>query len=676
MRYAPGTDVSERRDLRSAADVDFEESLGLARTQLVKFDGSVRDAIARLESQPGVAYAQPNYLYHAFAAAPNDTHFGHLWGLGATPGVGALPAWDRSLGAGQVIAVVDTGVDLTHPDLVPNLWSGPGGIHGHDFVDNDDVPDDFNLHGSHVAGTAAAVANNALGVAGVAPQAQIMAIRSLDAEGIGSTFTVVSGIAFAASSGAGVINLSFGGPAGGGDQAMSDAITLADAGGAVVVAAAGNGGDDGVGDNNDAAPITPCNLPNANLICVAAVTKTGARSDFSNFGSASVDLGAPGGDGSGDPNEDILSAKPAWANLFSENFETGFDGWTASGAGATWGPAGGGIDTDSATDSPGGNYQNNTNSQFQHTGINLGGQRGCRLDFFLRLNGVEDDVDVNGDPVDAVGVGVAASSLLGEEFAGDTGLFFERVEFAIPGADNQSDVKPTFTFRSDSSVVGDGAYVDDYNLLCRGSSYPNTIAGDGAADGGDYTAIAGTSMASPHVAGVAALVRAVDPGATPAQIVQALRNGAKPAAGMAGVTLTGGVVDAIGAMDASLAIPNPQPQPPPPTRPKRPSFSKVRVSRKGVVTLVVKGDAGNTGVLTLTANISAARVRNVGRKTFRIRSTGRATVKVKLKKPAFKQLKRKRKLKVKAKAVVKNAAGLTSSRTATLRLKPARRRQP
>jgi thermitase len=673
VRYAPSTDASERRALRSAADVDFEESLGLARTQLVKFDGSVRDAVARLEGQPGVAYAQPNYVYHALAAAPNDTHFGHLWGLGATPGVGALPAWDRSLGAGQVIAVVDTGVDLTHPDLVPNLWSGPGGIHGHDFVDNDDVPDDFNLHGSHVAGTAAAVANNSLGVAGVAPQAQIMGVRVLDAEGGGPSSAIANGIAFAANAGAGVINLSLGGPAGGGDQAMSDAITLAEARGAVVVAAAGNGGDDGVGDNNDAAPITPCNLPNANVICVAAVTKTGARSEFSNFGAASVDLGAPGGDGSGNPDDDILSAKPAWAALFSENFQTGSDGWTASGTGAVWGLAGSGIDGESATDSPGGNYQNNTNSQFQHTGINLTGQRGCRLDFFLRLNGVEDDVDINGDPVDAVGVGVAATSLLGQEFSGSTPpLTFAGVEFAIPGADNQSDVKPIFTFRSDSSVNGDGAYVDDYNLLCRGSSYPNTIASDAAADGGDYTAIAGTSMASPHVAGVAALVRAVDPGATPAQIVQALRNGAKPAAGMAGVTVTGGVVDAIGAMDASLAIPNPQP---PPTAPKRPSFGKVKVSKKGVVTLVVKGDAGNTGVLTLTANIKAARVRNVGRKTFRIRSTGKATVKVKLKKPALKQLKRKRKLKVKAKAVVKNAAGLTSSRTKTIRLKLTRRRR-
>ena len=674
VRYVPGTDASERRELRSAADVGFEESLLLARTQVVSFDGPVLEAITRLEAQPGVADAQPNFVYHALAAAPNDTHFGHLWGLGATPGVDVLPAWDRSLGAGQVIAVVDTGVDLTHPDLVPNLWSGPGGIHGHDFVDNDAVPDDFNLHGTHVAGTAAAATNNTLGVAGAAPQAQIMGVRVLDAEGRGGSSEIANGIAFAANSGAGVINLSLGGPGGGGDTAMSNAIALAESKGAVVVAAAGNGGDDGEGDNNDTTPTTPCTLPNPNLICVASVTKTGARSDFSNFGRTTVDVGAPGGDGSGNPDADVLSAKPAWANLFSEDFESGFDGWAASGTPSAWGLAGGGIDTNSATDSPPGPpgttpYQNNTNSQFQHTGIDLTGKRGCRLDVFLLLDGIQ--ADAFGNPVDAVGVGVAATSLLGEEFAGDTGGFFERVEFAIPGADNQSDVKPTFTFRSDSSITGDGAYVDNYNLLCRGSSYPNTIAGDAAADGGDYTAIAGTSMASPHVAGVAALVRAVDPGATPSQIVQALKNGVKPVAGMAGVTVAGGVVDAVGAMDASLAIPNPGPVTPPPRPPGRPSFAKkVSLSKKGVLTMLVKGDASTIGVLTITV----ARARNVGRKTFRIGSTRRATVKIKLKKSALKQLRRKRKLTVKAKAVLKNSAGLTNSRTATIRLKLKRRR--
>src|SRR5215211_2320240 len=600
VRYEPGTDASGRLDVRSAAAVGFEESLSVPRTQVVSFKGSVQDAVARLEDEPGVAYAQPNFVYHAFAAAPNDTHFGHLWGLGGTPGVGALPAWDRSLGAGQVIAVVDTGVDLTHPDLAPNLWTGPGGIHGHDFVDNDDVPDDFNLHGSHVAGTAAGVANNALGVAGVAPQAQIMAVRVLDADGGGGSGDIANGIAFAANNGAGVINLSLGGAGGGGDQAMSDAITLAESKGAVVVAAAGNGGDDGVGDNNDVTPTTPCTLPNANLICVASVTRTGARSDFSNFGPTTVDVGAPGGDG--------------WTATHSSGFD--------------WGLAGSGLDGQSATDSAPGttSYQNNTNSTFQHTGVNLAGQRGCRVDFWLRLNGVENALGDDGRLVDAVGVGVAAAgSLFGEEFAGSTppGVF-ERVELSLPGADNQADVRPTFKFRSDSTVTGDGAYVDDYSLICRGSGYPNTIAGDSPVEGGDYTAIAGTSMAAPHVAGVAALVHAVDPGAPPSQIVQAMKNGAKPAAGMAGVTVTGGVVDAVASMDAALALPNPG------AAPGRPRFLSVKVTKRGMLTVGVKGDPGTSGVLTLKANITAARVRIVGRKSFRIGSTGRAAVKAKL----------------------------------------------
>jgi len=673
VRYEPGTDASERLDVRSAAAVGFEESLSVPRTQVVSFKGSVQDAVARLEDEPGVAYAQPNFVYHAFAAAPNDTHFGHLWGLGGTPGVGALPAWDRSLGAGQVIAVVDTGVDLTHPDLAPNLWTGPGGIHGHDFVDNDDVPDDFNLHGSHVAGTAAGVANNALGVAGVAPQAQIMAVRVLDADGGGGSGDIANGIAFAANNGAGVINLSLGGAGGGGDQAMSDAITLAESKGAVVVAAAGNGGDDGVGDNNDVTPTTPCTLPNANLICVASVTRTGARSEFSNFGPTTVDVGAPGGDGSGTPDGDILSAKPAWATQFSEDFQSGSDGWTAThSSGFDWGLAGSGLDGQSATDSAPGttSYQNNTNSTFQHTGVNLAGQRGCRVDFWLRLNGVENALGDDGRLVDAVGVGVAAAgSLFGEEFAGSTppGVF-ERVELSLPGADNQADVRPTFKFRSDSTVTGDGAYVDDYSLICRGSGYPNTIAGDSPVEGGDYTAIAGTSMAAPHVAGVAALVHAVDPGAPPSQIVQAMKNGAKPAAGMAGVTVTGGVVDAVASMDAALALPNPG------AAPGRPRFLSVKVTKRGMLTVGVKGDPGTSGVLTLKANITAARVRIVGRKSFRIGSTGRAAVKAKLARPALKQLRRKRKLRLTARAVTKNAAGLSSSRTGAITLKLTRRR--
>ena len=673
VRYAPGTGADERRELRGAAGVDFEQSLRLARAQVVSFDGSVKAAIARLEDEPGVVDAQPNYRYHAFAAAPDDTHFGRLWGLGGTPGVGVLPAWDRTRGAGQVIAIVDTGVDLTHPDLAPNLWSPPGqpSVHGRDFVDGDNVPDDFNLHGTHVAGTAAAVAGNTLGVAGVAPEARIMAVRVLDGDGSGTTSDIVEGITYAADNGAGVINLSLGGPSGPADTLMSRAIQHAATTGAVVVAAAGNSGA-----NNDVAPTSPCVLSEPNLICVAAVTRAGARSGFSNFGATTVDLGAPGGDGSGDPDSDILSAKPSWAApLFSDSFEGGLGSWTASRAvGVDWGmQAGAGLGgSNAATDSPGGNYQAGTDSRLEKTtDVSLAGRRGCRLDFSLGLSGVQQDTDF-------VGVGVlTADGGIGENFSGDTGGFYERVELSVSGADGRTDVQPTFLFGADGSVQGDGAYIDNFNLLCRGQSYSDTIAADDALAGGSYTAIAGTSMAAPHVAGIAAMVRAVDPGAPPSQVVKALREGAKPLAGMSGITVTGGVADALGAMDAVLAIANPkplpQPSPPaPPARPGRPRFGKLSVNRRGVVSVGVGGDRLTTGTLTLSANVpKAARVRRVARRSFRIGASGRTTVRLKLSRPALKKLRRTRRLRLTARAVITNAGGLRNSRSAavTARLK-------
>ena len=259
VRFEPGVVAAERREARDDAGVAFGESLLIPRVQLVKFRGSVQATVARLERQPGVAYAQPNFRYHALAAAPNDTHFGQLWGLGGTPGVGVLSAWDVTRGAGQIIAVGDTGLDLTHPDLVGRLWTGPGGIHGHDFVDDDNDPEDFQSHGTHVSGTAAATANNNTGVAGVAPEAQIMAVRVLDGDGGGGSGDIANGIAFAADNGAGVVNLSLGGSGNPSpDSVLGQAVTYAAARGTMIVAAAGNENND-----NDVSPTTPCNLPQA-----------------------------------------------------------------------------------------------------------------------------------------------------------------------------------------------------------------------------------------------------------------------------------------------------------------------------------------------------------------------------------------------------------------------------
>ena len=312
VRFEPGTDPAERAAARDAAGVELEQVLRLPQAQVVSFEGPPGAALARLERRPGVAYAQPNYRYEALA--PDDSFFGSLWGLGPDPGVGALAAWDRTRGAGQVIAIVDSGIDLTHPDLSARLWQNPGetagggdgdangrvdDVHGFDFVEDDGDPDDYQFHGTHVAGTAAATADNGAGVAGVAPEASLMAVRVLDGNGGGTSADVGSGIVYAAQEGADVINLSLGGAGGAGDVYLKDALAVARSFDAVVVAAAGNEGND-----NDAQARTPCALPGDHLICVAALSSGGTLPGFSNYGATTVDVAAPG--------TNILSTKTDW----------------------------------------------------------------------------------------------------------------------------------------------------------------------------------------------------------------------------------------------------------------------------------------------------------------------------------------------------------------------------
>ncbi len=148
-------------------------------------------------------------------------------------------AYEHSTGEDVVIAILDSGVDLDHPDLVNKL------VLGYDFVEDDDIPQDENGHGTHVAGIAAAATNNGIGIAGAAPDAKIMPVRVLDARGSGSVDTIALAILWAADNGADVINLSLGGNTSLLSRMfksgpMNEAIIAADGLGAVVVAAAGN----------------------------------------------------------------------------------------------------------------------------------------------------------------------------------------------------------------------------------------------------------------------------------------------------------------------------------------------------------------------------------------------------------------------------------------------------
>lgn len=268
-------------------------------------------AIAYLGSLPGVTAAEPDIIVRG-QVQPNDTSYGSLYGPAK---IGAEAAWNITTGNPNfVVAVIDSGVDYTHPDLAANMWTNPGEIpgngvdddgngyvddvHGWDFINDDNLPMDDLGHGTHVAGTIGAVGNNGIGVAGVNWNVKIMALKFLGANNFGSTSDAIAAINYALDMGVKLSNNSWGGP-GGPSLALARTIGRAQAAGHIFVAAAAN---DSL--NNDAFSYYPTNafLTHNNVISVAAVDSNDELADFSNYGGTSVTLAAPG--------VDILSTLP------------------------------------------------------------------------------------------------------------------------------------------------------------------------------------------------------------------------------------------------------------------------------------------------------------------------------------------------------------------------------
>ncbi len=325
VRFESGVSAAERAAIRDAAGTDLERTLPVPGMQLLDLEpGQGRAAAERaLERQDGVLYAEPNAIRRA-SLRPDDLHYSLLWGLENTgqairgtagsidADTDAGDAWDAGIGGGGAVAVIDSGVDLAHPDLAANAWRNPGesgagresnGLdddlngrvddwRGWDFVAGDSDPADENGHGTHVAGTIAALRGNGIGVAGVADGSRLMALRVLNAQGTGSVAGVIQAYGYAAQAAAKVVNLSLGSSTS--SRAESDAIAAHPE--MLFVAAAGNGGDDGIGDDNDLYPEYPCAYPLPNVMCVAASDNRDRLATFSNYGDLSVDLAAPGVD--------------------------------------------------------------------------------------------------------------------------------------------------------------------------------------------------------------------------------------------------------------------------------------------------------------------------------------------------------------------------------------------
>jgi thermitase len=325
VKRDPGLSAAERADVRADAGVRLAEMLPLPDAEVVTAPAADADAALRdLNADPDVRYAERDTVMRAFAPPAEvgpDAYRDHLWAfdngpttltinsalLGGTAdadidATGALALSDAD-GEGVTVAVVDTGLDQSHADLLTGMavnTSESGGRpgldddrngwiddwRGWDFVGNDKTAQDDNGHGTHVAGTISATRNNRIGVAGVAPGADVLPLKALGADGSGYVSRIAAAFDYAGRARIPIVSASLGGPADG-NRLLAD--TIARYPNTLFVVAAGNDGSD-----NDALPTDPCNVTAANVVCVGASDAHDAPACFSNVGHASVDLFAPG----------------------------------------------------------------------------------------------------------------------------------------------------------------------------------------------------------------------------------------------------------------------------------------------------------------------------------------------------------------------------------------------
>jgi subtilisin family serine protease len=310
VRYDSDTTRDERQTILKQENLDLIESLPLEDTQLVSSDQPVKQVIRELEENPAVKYAEPDSPRSIEQADPG---FNQQWGLdnqgqaiSGTLGtidadIDALEAWNIEAGdSATTVAVLDTGIDPLHEDLIQNLYSNQAeqgtkasnGIdddnngyiddyRGWDFISQDNLPVDQHGHGTHVSGIVGATGNNGVGISGVSQDVSLMPIQVLSSSGTGSVSGLINGYDYAAQNGADIVNASLAGT----QFSQAEKDTIAEHPDVLFIVAAGN---DGANVNNN--PKYPCNHNLDNLICVTATTNQDQLANFSNYSATRVHL--------------------------------------------------------------------------------------------------------------------------------------------------------------------------------------------------------------------------------------------------------------------------------------------------------------------------------------------------------------------------------------------------
>ena len=591
VQWAAGADHSDKTDARADADVAFQTDLGDRDFQLVKVETgqTPTQAAQELESDPAVAVAERDG-YDAPSAIPNDPFFGQLWGLrnvgagvkgvsGSVVGddINAVLAWDRTVGTpSTVIADIDSGYRFEYLDLGAVAWTNPGevangvdddgngivdDIHGADFVGpngeaptNDGNPTDDDLlsggHGVHTAGTMGAAGNNGVGIAGVAQNARIMPLRACgrypaQSDNLCPASAQVSAVNYAGSKGARAANMSLGSTTF--RQTVVNAIAANPR--VLYVISAGNDGQDNELTHHypcdyrptvDAVPAVPGAIDN--VICVAATNQADRLASFSDYGAASVDLGAPG--------TEIFSTYPFF-NPVNDHFSLNDFATKWSPTGASGGFARSNeppLTSFGITDSPGATPVANTVRESTSVGVGIpAGLAPCTLTQARTISlgagaSYTYSVLLNGATVDSVTL---------PELTSSSGTIPRELGSKLVGGGS---VQIRFRFTSGTApAAGNGVWLDDLQLQCA----------EPVGHGSNYDFLQGTSMAAPHVTGAAGLLFSLKPTASVTEVRNAILAGVRPVPSLSGKTVSGGRLDVAAALNALVPLPAPAPAPPP-----------------------------------------------------------------------------------------------------------------
>lgn len=549
-------DIEQRQkdQLAQLARTQTIRKLGQGRVQVVAVDPTLSLEQARqiYTGHPDVVSVEPNYILRA-QQPPQDTDFNLQWalhnsgqivaGFVGTPGadLDALEAWSIATGSHDiVVAVVDTGCNLTHPDLAANLWTNSneipdngldddGNSHvddfcGWDFRDHDNDPADLSGHGSHIAGIIAAQSNNQLGIAGMAWRARILPVRFMGPFDQGTTADAIAAIEYAVAQGAQIINCSWGGS--GYSTALRNTMVNS---GALFICAAGN-----VASDNDSTPFYPASYQADNIIAVAASDQMDRLTWFSNFGTQSVDIAAPGIRIYSLYN----SRQVIWHSDFDDcmmtNWVTGGypDSWTA-------------VDPPYANNSPalatnaGGDYANLSDMWARSAAIDLSMASASTLDFKIvgksQSNADKLLIEISDDAVSWSTCPLQAGGTVFEDSISGTVPYWMPVKADLGSMDGKSQAYIRLRFVSDAVGSESGFYIDNLSLTAAASDEA-------------YSFMQGTSMAAAFVSGVAALVLSQNPELPPAQIKSIIQGSVDLNQALEDRVLSGGRVNAFNAL--------------------------------------------------------------------------------------------------------------------------------